>query len=267
MSDDMTTRASDLARELHEGQTRKCTKAPYFDGHLQPVADLVRSSGGTDAQIAAAYLHDAAEDAGGQDVLDRIADEIGEEVADMVEHLSDSLTDTTAGADKEPWTVRKRRYLRDLADAPRAVLEVSVADKLHNARSILSDYTATGPKFWVRFNEKRPEYQLWYYGSLTYLFAERLPDHPLTGELTRCFDELRDRVRADVPDIDDLLTEASAELSHRSRFQGRRLVAFGRPPFDDPEAMDRFVEDMVAQIKEAAGDTEGEGSPDGHPRR
>lgn len=32
---------------------------------------------------------------------------------------------------------------------------------------------------------------------------------------------------------------------------GRQLLALGKPPYDDPdpEAMDRFLEDMVAQIK------------------
>jgi GTP pyrophosphokinase len=221
MSDDLVGAARALARELHAGQTRKCTDTSYFEGHLEPVAKMVRASGGSDVQIAAAYLHDAAEDAGGRRVLDRVAAEINGEVAVIVEHLSDSLTDTTIGTAKEDWMARKRRYLGDLADAPTEVLEVSVADKLHNAQSILADQVRIGGRVWKRFNEKRPERQLWYYSYLADVFTERLPDHPLTGELNRCLNELRDRVRAEVPDFDDRVATVSAEPGQRSPLRDR----------------------------------------------
>ena len=74
----------------------------------------------------------------------------------MVEHLSDSLTDTSSGAPKASWADRKRSYLRRLAEAPSDVLAVSVADKLHNCRSILDDHREIGSEVWVRFNETRP---------------------------------------------------------------------------------------------------------------
>lgn len=213
MSQDLPTRARALAEQLHTGQVRKGTGRSYLDGHLEPVAELVRGSGGSDVQIAAAYLHDAAEDCGGRPVLDRIATEIGPDVATIVEHVSDSLVDTTHDAPKEDWQVRKRRYLHDLAAAPDEVLEVSVADKLHNARSLLGDYRAAGPETWARFNERRPEYQLWYYVSLAQVFGRRIPDHPLTDPLDQCLDDLLTHVRQDVPDIDDRLARATAELS------------------------------------------------------
>ncbi|HEY9368529.1 HD domain-containing protein [Streptomyces sp.] len=49
-----------LARAAHEGQTDKAGR-PYAE-HLQAVADGVRARGGSDEQIAAAWLHDAVED-------------------------------------------------------------------------------------------------------------------------------------------------------------------------------------------------------------
>lgn len=213
MSDDLPTRARALAAELHVDQVRKGTGMSYLDGHLDPVAQLVRDSGGTDVQIAAAYLHDTAEDCGGRPVLDRIAAELGPEVASIVEHVSDSFIDSTDGAVKEDWLVRKRRYVHDLADAPDEVLEVSVADKLHNARSFLADYLAAGPETWAKFNEQRPEYQLWYYVSLADLFRARLPQHPLTAELDACLDAVVTRVRQDVPDIDTRLAQVRVELA------------------------------------------------------
>ncbi|MEW1657776.1 HD domain-containing protein [Streptomyces sp. NPDC093707] len=49
-----------LARRAHEGQTDKAGR-PYAE-HLAAVAQGVRARGGSAAQIAAAWLHDAVED-------------------------------------------------------------------------------------------------------------------------------------------------------------------------------------------------------------
>ena len=42
----------------------------------------------------------------------------------------------------------------------------SVAEKAPYCCSLLAVYRYTGPETWARFNEQRPEYQLWYYGTL-----------------------------------------------------------------------------------------------------
>jgi (p)ppGpp synthase/HD superfamily hydrolase len=49
-----------LARTRHAGQTDKAGR-PYSE-HLETVARNVRANGGSDAQVAAAWLHDAVED-------------------------------------------------------------------------------------------------------------------------------------------------------------------------------------------------------------
>lgn len=214
---DLPGRARALALELHAGQVRKGSGVSYVDGHLDPVAELVRGEGGTDAQVAAAYLHDAAEDAGGRATLDRIAAEIDPHVAELVAALSDSLVDTTSDLAKVPWLDRKPAYIAKLAAEPDEVLEVSVADKLQNASSFLDDYRGAGPETWVRFNESRAEYQLWYYEALARVFRDRIPDHPLTTQLTTVLAEVRDLVRADVPDIDERIEAAFADMDGRSR--------------------------------------------------
>lgn len=66
------------------------------------------------------------------------------------------------GQAKAPWRERKEGYLRHLAGASPSVLRVSLADKLHNARSILADLRADGDAVWDRFNAGRQE-QAWYY--------------------------------------------------------------------------------------------------------
>ena len=190
----MVERAFTKAARQFAGETRKETEVPYLS-HLMSVAALVMEAGGDDVQVAAAFLHDSAEDKGGQAELERIDAEFGPEVASIVCDLSDSLVDTTAGETKEAWRPRKERYIDHLRDAPERSLLVSAADKLHNARCILADYRKEGGETWVRFNETDPVQQLWYYRSLIDVFRERL-DSPLTDELARTVDEL-ERLMAD----------------------------------------------------------------------
>lgn len=54
------TEVEALARQAHQGQKDKAGR-PYAE-HLAAVAEGTRARGGDDAQIAAAWLHDAIED-------------------------------------------------------------------------------------------------------------------------------------------------------------------------------------------------------------
>ena len=211
--DPVVVAAVRLGREVHAGQKRKGSDVPYFEGHLEPVAALVREAGGSPHQVAAAYLHDAVEDGGGERMLQRIRDEIAPEVADMVRDLSDSLVDTSAGAEKEPWEVRKTRYLATLPHKPTDTLAVSLADKVHNATSILADYDEIGEELWARFNQTQAEYHLWSYEELLDTFRRLLPDHPLTERLTRTVEALEARVALAVPDIGERVAAVRAGLS------------------------------------------------------
>jgi (p)ppGpp synthase/HD superfamily hydrolase len=199
---DLVAHARTFAEEIHRDDVRKgSVNRSYFDAHLAPVAELVRGAGGTDVQVAAGYLHDAAEDHGGQEMLDEIRDRFGPEVARIVEDLSDSLADTSAGESKAPWVERKTTYLAHLEGAEATSLQVSAADKLANARDILEDFTEVGDELWTRFNEQRPEAQLWYYASLAEVFRRRIPEWPLVAELDSVVDELAHRVRTAHPDL------------------------------------------------------------------
>ena len=62
-------------------------------------------------------------------------------------------------------------YLEHLRSAPAEVRRVSLADKLHNARSILADLRQSGSSVWKRFNGGK-EGTLWYYRSLVDLFRQ-----------------------------------------------------------------------------------------------
>ena len=193
---DLPSRARALALELHAGQARKGSGISYVDGHLDPVAALVRGAGGTDAQIAAAYLHDAAEDAGGNATLERIAAEVDPHVAELVAALSDSLVDTTSDITKVPWLERKPGYVEKLAGEPDEVLEVSVADKLHNARAIVQDLEdpRVGVQVFDRFTGGR-DGTLGYYHSLATIFAGH--SVPIAGQLNVAVERMHRLAGAD----------------------------------------------------------------------
>ena len=90
----------------------------------------------------------------------------------------------------EPWIERKRRYLAHLpAVEDDATLRVALADKVHNARSIVRDYREEGQALWTRFPHRSAREQLWYYSGLVEFFERRRPG-PLTEDLWRAVGEL-----------------------------------------------------------------------------
>jgi (p)ppGpp synthase/HD superfamily hydrolase len=157
-----------FAVELHANQARKGTIIPYVT-HLFSVCALVPEDGGTEDEAIAALLHDGPEDQGGQAVLEEIRRRFGPEVAAMVDGLSDTME-----TPKPPWRQRKEAYLERLRREPESVLRISLADKLHNLRSVATDLELIGDELWSRFNADR-DAQAWYYRELLAVFEERIP--------------------------------------------------------------------------------------------
>lgn len=172
-----------LARDLHDEQLRKGTKTPYM-AHLLAVTSLVLEDGGDEDEAIAALLHDAVEDQGGPATLRLIRARFGERVAAIV----DACTDTDEDP-KPPWRARKEAYVEHLATAERSALRVSLADKLHNARSIVFDLEAHGDEVWDRFSPPKSA-TLWYYDALAEAFIAR-DAGPMAIELRRTVDAMR----------------------------------------------------------------------------
>ncbi len=181
-STSLVSDAFSLAESLHRGQLRKCTRIPYLY-HLLSVASLVGEYGGNDQQVAAALLHDAAEDQGGSETLVIIEAQLGFEVAEYVRACSDSTA-----SPKPPWRARKEAFIGQIRGmAPEAKLIVA-ADKLHNTLSLLRDYRQVGEALWERFNGGR-DGTLWYYPTVTQAL-EASWAHPILVELRNAVDGL-----------------------------------------------------------------------------
>jgi (p)ppGpp synthase/HD superfamily hydrolase len=171
-----------FAAVTHRTQARKGSGIPYV-GHLLGVCSLVIEDGGSEDEAIAALLHDAAEDQGGERMLAEIRTRFGDHVADIVAACSDTFE-----TPKPPWQQRKQIYIDHLDRQPEAVLRVSLADKLFNARAVLRDYLLVGDDVWSRFRAGR-DGQLWYYRQLADRFAKLLPGR-MAVELAEVVDEL-----------------------------------------------------------------------------
>lgn len=139
---DRFTAALVLAHNLHREQLRKATLVPYI-AHLLTVSALVLENGGDEASAIAALLHDAAEDQGGDETLALIREKFGPQVAEIVVGCSDTFE-----IPKPPWRERKEAYLGHLPKASPEIQLVSLADKVHNARTILANLRTSGEDLW-----------------------------------------------------------------------------------------------------------------------
>ena len=175
-------RAFRYAAEKHTGQTRKQTAVPYLS-HLMAVASLVLEAGGDEDMAIAALLHDVVEDCGGMPRLLEVRRQFGSRVAKIVEGCTDSFGDL-----KPEWMERKKNYLRELKDADVETRLVSASDKLHNVRTILTDYRKDGDDVWKRFSGKK-DGTLWYYRALSDEYQRRKPNR-ITRELAIAVAEL-----------------------------------------------------------------------------
>ena len=118
-------------------------------------------------------------------MLKEVRRRFGKRVAHVVEGCTQEI--------ELPWRKRRENYIKHLRSADADVRLVSAADKLHNARHILTDYREVGDTIWQRFNGGR-EGTLWYYQALLKEFRRRKPNR-MVNELERVVTELTEAAR------------------------------------------------------------------------
>jgi (p)ppGpp synthase/HD superfamily hydrolase len=148
-----------MAHRLHRSQERKGFPVPYIS-HLMSVAALVLEEGGNEDEAIAALLHDAIEDQGGAGTRELLRVTFGDRVCAIIDGCTESQVQP-----KPAWRERKERHLAQLVNAPPSVLRVTIADKLHNIRSLLADYDRMGEQIWSRFGGGKVG-TIWYYREM-----------------------------------------------------------------------------------------------------
>jgi (p)ppGpp synthase/HD superfamily hydrolase len=125
-----------FAEKVHAGIYRPNKRRLPYVTHLEEVADLVEKSGGTETEIAAAWLHDTVEDT--PTTIEELLARFGDDVAEIVNGLTD-LPDFS-----ELLTLQRK-----LAQAERvrtkssSVKRVKLGDGTSNVRAIVTDAPLT----------------------------------------------------------------------------------------------------------------------------
>lgn len=180
--------ALQLAFGLHGRDARKACQVPVM-AHLLSVCALVQMDGGDEDEAIAALLHDALEDKADIITREEIRRLFGENVLAIVEVCTDTGADFKGG-EKMGWDFRKRAYLEDVRRADPALLRVTLADKIDNARAILADHRRIGDEVWARFNARR-EMILWYYTEAAYAYRQAGVVSPLLDDLDVLVEQMK----------------------------------------------------------------------------
>ena len=167
-------RALNRAAQCHDGHYRKASSTPYLT-HLVAVMHILTQHGASEELLAAALLHDVLEDRPHRYTAYQMGQEFGPRVVELVSAV-------TKDASLPTWRERAEAYLSRLrAGGDREAVLLCVADKMHNALSILDDYDEIGPAVWQRFNAGYDQQQ-WWYAQVEELATEVLGPHPLVAE-------------------------------------------------------------------------------------
>jgi (p)ppGpp synthase/HD superfamily hydrolase len=182
-------RAIVLATVLHANQKRKITGVPYII-HPYAVAFLLAHYSDDEDVIIAGLLHDTLEDVPHY-TEENLREEFGERVCRIVKEVTENYTQEEKESPHKrtaTWLFRKEGYLAGLQDDSTEALLVAAADKIHNMRSFLDEYSQHKESIWGHFRTEK-EKMLWFYGEATNIIEKRL-NHPISEELRKVFTEL-----------------------------------------------------------------------------
>ena len=188
------------ASVLHNGQIRKGS-APYpYISHLMAVAMIVMEYTDDEDTVIAAFLHDTVEDT--DYAPSEVKEDFGKNVLAIIMPLSEPLD---KHGQRFPWKERKVEYIKQLKKAPEESLLICAADKIHNMRSIVEDYTPEPRRFIADFEGTLDE-RLHMYQELSNLLNRKL-ESDILAEFNHVFTEYKnfinhaqEETKAKVPD-------------------------------------------------------------------
>jgi (p)ppGpp synthase/HD superfamily hydrolase len=174
----LVEKAIRVAVRAHQGQVRRVSKLPFFI-HPMAVALKLAKHGFSDEVLAAALTHDVLEDT--EYPPSKLKRELGEKVFNIVK---------TVTYDKRlSWDEERKRYLESVQAGSVEAKAVSIADKIHNLESILSDYYELKKSTWNVFHQDR-EKKIWFEEESLKMFKDSW-DHPLIEEYEALLEEVK----------------------------------------------------------------------------
>ena len=172
------------AAVLHKNQLRKGSMPFPYVTHLVATAFTLMDYTEDEDVIIAALLHDTLED------TDYTIDELQEDFGGKVREIVEAVTEPKSTPEQKiSFREKKRIYAEQLKKAPEGSLLVAAADKIHNFRTTVEDYTDDHERFIQDFG-KNFEERLEAYQNIANVINNRLSGRIL-AEFNHVFEEYK----------------------------------------------------------------------------
>jgi (p)ppGpp synthase/HD superfamily hydrolase len=172
------------ASVLHKNQLRKGSMPFPYVTHLIATAFTLIDYTDNEDVIIAALLHDTLEDT--DYTIDELQEDFGGEVREIVE----AVTEPKSTPDQRiSFKERKKIYADQLKKGPIEAVMVAAADKMHNFRTSVEDYTDSPDRFIQDFGKNFDE-RLEAYQIIANVINSRLSG-PILAEFNHVFEEYK----------------------------------------------------------------------------
>ncbi len=173
----LAEKALDIAIKAHDGQKRKTDGSPYIIHPMMVAAKLAKFDL-PEAVIAAALIHDVLEDTDFPEA--KLRQELGDEVVDIILPLTE---------DKSlEWEDRKEKYIEAVKNSSSETKAISIADKIHNLETIITNYKKLGSSIWTKFNRGKDK-KMWFEHTMLKMFKDTWQS-PMIAEYERLLREV-----------------------------------------------------------------------------
>jgi len=176
------------ASRLHRDQIRKDAQNTPYITHLVSVMILLSSATHDEDILIAGLLHDALED-----VPDYRPESLEQKFGKRVHDIVMGVTEESKlnGSHFSSWKEVKDAYLATLRKAPEESIMVSLADKIHNTRSLIEMINSSAGGKLEKFGSSHED-RVWFNEEVLKIGEERLgDDHILVDEFRMETEEMK----------------------------------------------------------------------------
>lgn len=172
------------AAVLHKDQLRKGSMPFPYITHLVATAFTLMDYTEDEDVVIAGLLHDTLED------TDYTVDELQEDFGGRVRELVEAVTEPKSTPEKKvTWKERKSLYIQQLKKAPKDAVLIAAADKIHNFRTLVEDYTESHDRFMQDFGKNFDD-RIEAYQQISNIINNRLSG-PILAEFNHVFEEFK----------------------------------------------------------------------------